>query len=235
MKKTKLFCLPYAGGSATIYEKWKRYLHPSIELIGVDYSGRGRRFSEPLFDDFKKIVDDIFFILKDEITNSPYSIFGHSMGALVAYELAYKIQKEDLPMPIHIFLSGKGAPQFSHRDKMIHNLDNHKFKEELLKLDGTPKEVLENDALMEIFLPILKSDFKAIEEYTYFEKAAPIDCNFTILYGKDEKMPINKISEWQVHTKNKCNFFSFSGGHFFLHDHSEDIVSLINNTIAYHE
>lgn len=231
MKKIKLFCLPYAGGSATIYEKWRKYLDPDIELIGIEYAGRGKRFSEPLSDNFEKTIDDIFSIIENQINGTNYSILGHSMGALAGYELIHKIKQKKLPLPMHMFFSGKSAPHFPQRDKVIHNLNNYEFKEELLKLDGTPKEVLENDELMEIFLPILRSDFKTIEEYRYFEKEDIVDCNFTILYGKDDQIPINKIAEWQKHTKGKCNFIKFSGGHFFINDHTEDIVNIINSTL----
>lgn len=231
MKKIKLFSLPYAGGSATIYEKWRKFLHPSIELICIEYAGRGNRFSEPLFDNLDKIVDDLSSIIENEIHETDYSIFGHSMGALVGYEIAHKIKEKSLPLPVHMFFSGKSAPHFSLRDKVIHNLNDYEFKKELLKLEGTPKEVLENDDLMEIFLPILRSDFKAIEEYKHFEKENILDCNFTVLYGKEERMPLNEIADWQKHTKKKCNFFKFSGGHFFIQEHSEDIVNIINNTL----
>lgn len=231
MQKIKLFCLPYAGGSATMYEKWRRSLHPSIELIAVEYAGRGKRFSEPLCPNLEETIDDLCSIIEKEIDETPYCIFGHSMGALVGYELYHRLKEKKLSLPVHMFLSGKGAPHFPHKDRIIHNLSDADFKDELLKLEGTPKEVLTNEDLMEIFLPILRSDFKAIEEYEYFEKEDIMDCNSTVLYGKDEKMPINEISEWQEHTKKKCNFIKFSGGHFFIHDHSEDIVNIINNTL----
>jgi len=103
---------------------------------------------------------------------------------------------------------------------------------ELFKLEGTPKEILENSELMNIFLPILRSDFKIVERYTYKEKKDKLDCNFTVLYGKDDDMRINEICDWQKHTHQKCNFVKFSGGHFFINNHTEEIIQIINNIMS---
>src|ERR1700738_4611092 len=105
-----LFCLPYAGGSEVIYYKWKKYLHPSIQLIPIQLKGRGKRFSEIFYENIEEAVDDIFENVKDKIVDDDYAIYGHSMGSLLAYELYYKISKLNLKKPKHIFFSGYKAP-----------------------------------------------------------------------------------------------------------------------------
>jgi len=232
MKKTKLFCLPYAGGSATIYEKWKKNINSSIQLIPIEYSGRGKRFTQPLCDNLEEVVDDIYNIIKNNLDDTPYCFFGHSMGSLVSYELSHKIKELNHPQPTHIFFSGKSAPNIKSRDKDLHKLNDKEFKEELFKLEGTPKEILENNELMNIYLPILRSDFKVVEEYMYTPKPEKLECNFTVIYGKDDDMRINEICDWQKHTNQKCNFIKFPGGHFFIHDHTEEIVEIVNNIIS---
>lgn len=232
MKKVKLFCLPYAGGSAIIYEKWRRAIHPSIELIPIEYSGRGKRFNESLYMDLDEVVDDIYNIIKNDIDDIPYSFFGHSMGSLVSYELSHKIKKLNHRQPAHIFFSGRSAPNHKNREKELHKLNDEDFKEELFRLEGTPREILEHSELMDIYLPILRSDFKVVEKHVYKDNLDKLDCNFTILYGKDDSMTINEIADWQMHTNGKCNFIKFPGGHFFINDHSKEIVNIINNVMS---
>lgn len=234
MKNTKLFCFPYAGGSSAIYEKWRKKLDPSIELIPIEYAGRGKRFSIFPYESINEMVEDASqYIQKylDETTN--YSFFGHSMGALIAYELSHKLNKLKYATPLHIFFSGKIPPHITNNYKLIHALGDDEFKKELFKLGGTPIEVLENEILMNIYLPILRSDFKAVEKYVYHEKISKLNCNLTILYSKDDILTLNKLEEWQQHTKKKCTFLEFSGGHFFISKHSDEIIKLINNTLIY--
>ncbi len=231
MKKFKLFCFSYAGGSSIIYEKWRKLLSPSIELIPIEYSGRGRRFTSPIYDNISEIVEDAFQSVKTHLDGTSFSFFGHSMGTIVAYELSHKLKQLDYPTPIHIFFSGRLAPHTINPYKTLHVLNDIEFKEELLKLGGTPLEALENKEWMSIFLPILRSDFKAVELYNYSKKDDILDCEFTILYGDDDYLINNTIYEWQRHTKNKCTFLNFTGGHFFIAEHTDEIVHTINKTL----
>lgn len=231
MKKMKLFCLAYAGGSCSIYEGWKKYIHPYIEVVPVEYSGRGKRFSESLYTNINDLTEDIYNTIKSELNEMPYAFLGHSMGSLVAYELAYKIKENHENDPMHIFFSGKSAPNIIKTEKVLHTLNDNEFKKEILKLNGTPKEVLENKELMDIFLPVLRADFKANEEYEYNGKRDKLDCDFTVLYGKEEDIEINEIIEWKNHTKCSCNFFQLNGGHFFINSEFENVTKIINSIL----
>jgi len=232
MPKVKLFCFPYAGGSSAMYEKWRKTMHNSIELIPIEYSGRGKRFSESLCNTMDEVVDDIYKTIKNDLDTAPYAFFGHSMGSLVSYELTHKIKKINHNQPSHIFFSGKAAPNIKGRNKDLHKLEDEEFKEEIFKLEGTPKEILENKDLMNIFLPILRSDFKIVEEYSYKNDVEKLNSNFTILYGKDDDMKFNEICDWQKHTNEKCNFIKFPGGHFFINENSEEIINIVNSLLA---
>ncbi len=153
------------------------------------------------------------------------------MGTLIAYELSHKLKQLDYPTPIHIFFSGRLAPHLKSPYKTFHILSDIEFKEELLKLGGTPLEALENKMWMSIFLPILRSDFKAVESYSYSKKDDILDCEFTILYGDDDYLINDNIYEWQRHTRNACTFLNFTGGHFFIDEHTAKIVNTINKTL----
>src|SRR6185369_7818116 len=110
MSKIKLFCLPYAGGSSMVFHKWKKYLNSEIELRAIELAGRGRRIHESMYQDRAEAVEDVFQLIKDEIRQSPYALLGHSMGSLIAYEVAQKIRANKLPEPLHVFFSGSSAP-----------------------------------------------------------------------------------------------------------------------------
>jgi len=232
MKKIKLFCFPYAGGSSVVYDKWKKHLSHSIELIPIEYPGRGRKFTAPLCENINEIVADAFDSVKNHLDGSSFSFLGHSMGALIAYELSHKLKQLNYVAPVHIFFSGRLAPHIMNPYKNLHVLNNMEFKEELLKLGGTPLDALENKDWLRIFLPIIRSDFKAVELYNYSKENSILDSEFTILYGEDDYLINDKIREWHQHTEKKCTFLKFSGGHFFITDNVTEIASIINNTLT---
>ena len=125
MSKIKLFCLPYAGGSASIYNLWYKYLKPDIELIPVELSGRGRRINESGYETLDDAVDDAFNLIRHHILGTEYAMFGHSMGSLISYKLAHKIRKHRLPKANHIFFSGRGAPHVPKSDpRLFHLMDD---------------------------------------------------------------------------------------------------------------
>lgn len=130
MSKLVLFCFPYAGGSESIYNKWRNYLHPNIELQPIYYAGRGRRFQEGCYHDMDDVTNDIFENINRYIYKSNYSFFGHSMGGLIAYELCKKMVREGFLPPTHIFLSGIKPPNHVRRKK-VHNLPEKEFKKNI--------------------------------------------------------------------------------------------------------
>ena len=157
----KLFCLPYAGGSAIIYREWKPFFASNIELAPVEYAGHGKRIMHPLYKDVQAAVEDVYDMLLAAVANGrPYAIFGHSMGAMLAYEVAQKLRSNNKPLPKHIFFSGRGAPHISaEKYKIYHKMSDGEFQAEIANLGGTPKEFFEHPELMEYLLPILNNNF----------------------------------------------------------------------------
>lgn len=135
-------------------------------MIAVELAGRGIKYDNEPYLCLDDAVNDVYDSIKDKL-DGPFAIFDHSMGSWIAYELYYKILKERNLIPIHLFMSGNSAPHIKKCKRKIHTLDDEEFKEEILKIGQTSKEVFSNVELCNIFLPILKMDYKIIEEYTY--------------------------------------------------------------------
>ncbi len=232
MSKVKLFCFPYAGGAAASYNQWRPLLDPVIEFRPIELAARGRRMREPNYNSIDDAVEDVYKIINAELTQGPYALYGHSMGTMIAIELAYKIKKNGLPAPIHIIFSGRCAPQVPRDNKRkLHHLPDDRFKEEMLEMGGTPKEFFEHPELMEVFLPLLRGDFRLTETYIHPPKDAPLDVDFTVLSGKKDEDTPEEVEAWRIHTTGNCDIHYFEGDHFFIHDEREKVLAVINHAI----
>ncbi|EQB86583.1 surfactin synthase thioesterase subunit [Clostridium punense] len=227
-----LFCLPYAGGSEVIYYKWKKYLNSSIQLEPIELKGRGKRFNEAFYESLEEAVQDIFENIKDKVLHDEYAIYGHSMGSLLAYELYYKICKENVRRPKHMFFSGYKAPSIPRNEKQIYLLPDEEFIKEVIELGGTPQEVADNKELLQLFTPILRSDFKMLEKYLYKEKKDKIQCDISILNGKEDDITLEELLAWKNHGDRGFKVYNFEGDHFFINTNVENITKIINTTLV---
>jgi medium-chain acyl-[acyl-carrier-protein] hydrolase len=230
MSSLQLFCLPYAGGSSAIYHRWKPYIDSSIELIPIELSGRGSRFMRPLYHSIHDAVADIAERILPYTYNSPYAIWGHSMGGLLTYELAHLLRVRGCQMPVHLFISGSSAPDRRKKDKLLHVLPEAEFIQEIKALKGTPNDFFENQELVDLYIPILRSDFKMIEQYNYREPKNILPIRTSILYGSEEKFK-DQIKAWERHLEYGCNYYEFQGGHFFIFDYVKETARLFNQTL----
>ncbi|TQR39693.1 thioesterase [Lysinibacillus sphaericus] len=228
-----LFCIPYAGGPETIYYKWKNYLDASIKLEPIELKGRGNRYNEGFYTCFDEAVDDIFLNIKDKITHHEYAIFGHSLGSRLAYELYYKICDKNLAKPKHIFFSGNNAPSVMKEKKELHKLSDVEFMKEIIKLGGTPKELLENEELLQFVLPTLRSDIKINENYVYKERKEKIECDTTVFSGKED-IPLKGILKWKSHCSQDFRIHMMEGNHFFINNNIGSITEIINFELNKH-
>lgn len=230
MNKIILYCLPYAGGSSVIYSRWKQYLNPNIELRPIEFSGRGKRFSESLYEDIQDAVEDVFNKIKEDIKENEFMLFGHSMGGLITYELAHYIRKSNIRNPLHVFVSGRSAPNsIRPNEKMYSQMDSDKFKKEVLNLGGTPPEFFNHPELLDLFLPILKNDFRIVETYKCDNQDKPLNIDLTVLLGKEDDLTKGNSETWKEYTTQKCNIIHVNGGHFFINDETIKITEIINN------
>ena len=232
MKIITLFCLPYAGGAASAYNKWRPYIDKHLDLHPVELAGRGKRIYDPLYQSIEEAVDDVYALLSNQLNNRSYAIFGHSMGSIIAYELAYKIRKNGLPAPLHVFFSGRGAPCIDEDgDEMYHLLPEPEFKQKVIELGGTPKEFFDHAELLEVLLPMLRSDFKVAETYKHKGEFIPFADDISIFLGKSDDVTAEQACGWRNHSTKTCTIHYLEGDHFFLNQHTETIVTIVNQTL----
>lgn len=197
----------------------------------MELAGRGRRIHEALNKDTDEMVEDVFMQVKNHIRQGPYALFGHSLGSIMAFMLAQKIMAHGLPEPVHVFFSGQSAPHLKKYDKKYHLMNDADFRREVLALGGTPPEFFQHPELLELFLPLLKNDFKMAETELDVRRSRPLNCDISVLIGKDDDLTREQCDGWKIHTHQRCNIHYFDGGHFFLHSKTADIARLINDTI----
>ncbi|MCM3598087.1 thioesterase domain-containing protein [Metabacillus idriensis] len=228
MEQVILFCLPYAGSSASIYYKWNKYLDDSILLHPIELKGRGKRIKEPFYNSIEEAIEDVYTQVKPFI-DRPFSFYGHSMGSVLVYELCCKLKREQNQSPKNIFVSGRKAPQCTNKSNKIHLFDDEDFKNEIRKLGGTPEEIIQNEEYFNFFKPVIRADYKIIEEYKYQREDFKLDCNIMVLNGKEDNITEKELFSWQELTSKECEILHFEGGHFFINDHTEEVVKVINN------
>lgn len=226
----KLFCIPYAGGSAMCYLKWRKYLIQDIELRPLELSGRGYRIGSKLYDSFEEAVSDLLKIIERQITDEYYVILGHSLGALLAYELGQALCKDNYPTPLHMFFLGQIPPQHQKKLKRYF-LPDKKFIEEIVKFGGTPPEIFEDEELYSYFMPPLRADFKIHDTYCY-KPESKLNCDFSIITGNDDAS-VNKdnISGWKDLSAKCCKIYNVDGGHMFINENVAGVTDIINKTI----
>lgn len=229
--RIRLFCFPYAGSSSAIYRPWGRELPREIQLVPAVLPGREFRVREPAFTRVEPLIET----LTREITpylDKPFAFFGHSMGAIVSFELARRLRTEHRVEPDHLFVSGRRSPRVPRRDPYIHDLPDAEFFEELERLNGTPREVLEHQELMEILTPMLRADFALCYSYTYIP-GEPLRCPITVLGGtQDKENPGDELKTWCAETTGGCQVHILEGDHFFINQQQTAILKIIQKALV---
>ncbi|MBF2002254.1 MAG: thioesterase [Synechococcales cyanobacterium M58_A2018_015] len=227
--KLRLFCLPYAGGGTLSFRTWAAQL-PHVEVCPIQLPGRERRLSEPPFQQLEPLVQTLATALLPHLKH-PFALFGHSMGGLIAFELARYLRRQHQPQPVHLFISGCRAPQLPNPNPILHTLPDADFIQELRRYNGTPEAVITNAELMELLLPTLRADFALVEQYIYYPEA-PLDCPITIFGGlHDPIVDPQLLSGWQMHS---CQLLQYlvPGDHFFLHSHAPLLLQTLSAQLA---
>lgn len=212
--KIRLFCLPYAGGGASIYRGWKSAFPGDVGVYPIQLPGRENRIAERPLCEMRALVDAISEGILPYL-QCPFIFFGHSIGARIAFEVARNLQKKWNIRPRQLIVSGSRAPHVPE-PKPLHHLSDDEFVKELRRFSGTPESVLQNKELMEIFIPILRADFTVDETYVYAEDA-PLECPISAFGGtKDIEASREEIAEWAQHTNSDFTIEMIEGDHFFL-------------------
>jgi medium-chain acyl-[acyl-carrier-protein] hydrolase len=229
--RIRLFCFPYAGGGAHIYFPWQAQLPDWIEICAIQLPGRGMRFADIPYSQHQPIIEQVLDAIKDYM-DKPYAIFGHSMGALLAYELAQAIEQSSLAKPEHLFVSGRRAMHIPSSSKAIYNLDDKDLIAELRQLNGTPAEVLANQELMNLLLPVIRADFKLCDTYEYNEQYESLNINITTFEGsQDHKAQGKYMTAWKDLTSGDVNALQLAGDHFFIHSQEQQLLTLLKDKL----
>lgn len=226
----RLFCFPYAGGKATSFRGWENSLPNNIEVCPIELPGRGTRMMEEPFTEFSQLIpeltDGIFPYL-----DKPFAFFGHSMGSIVSFEVAHLLHQKYGLIPVHLFVSGRGAPHIPIKSKQIHKLPEAAFIEELRHFNGTPEAVLENTELMELLLPTLRADFTLVENYFHTPKHT-LGCAISAFGGlQDSKVSRANLEAWQQQTTTDFSIQMFPGDHFFLHSAEQLLLKSLSRKL----
>lgn len=221
-----LVCFPYAGGSAAVFYDWTQYLPPNINLCAVQYPGRASRFFEAPIESVSELVSSLESDF-DSLVDGPFALFGHSMGALVAFELARSLRRNRREGPQHLFISGRTAPQIMSSKENLHTLSEGELLNKLEEFNGTPRELLENPEVMSLVLNTLRADFKACETYSYQEEV-PLSCPISAYGGlSDPDICREDIKSWNEMTSTCFNYSFFTGDHFFLNQSRSSLISVV--------
>ncbi len=227
--EVRLVCFPHAGGSAPFYFPMAKAFPSSVEILAVQYPGRQDRRAEPLVDDIDRLADALFDVLRP-LTDKPLALFGHSMGAVVAFEIAQRLENLAETVPVALFASGRRAPS-THRDERVHTLDDRGLIADLRTLNGTDSALLGDDDLLELILPSVRNDYRAVETYRW-RPAPKLNCPITVFTGDgDPRVSADEARAWEQHTTGEFALHTYHGGHFFLTEHQEDINAAVVDRI----
>ena len=218
--RIRLVCLPHAGGGISVFHHWKKEVPSDIELCAVQLPGRDSRYHEPLDTDLLHIVGELAKALLLAPPTPLLVIFGHSMGAVMAFELAHTLARGHR-RPDLLIVSGRAAPHL-HRapTEHLHRLSNAAFIDKLqLRYGGIPDALLADAELMKIYLPILRADLQAVETYRY--AAWPADSWPLMAYGGTEDQGVGRmeLNEWQQHTTGSFGMSMLPVSHFYYQTH----------------
>lgn len=232
-ERLRLFCLPYAGGSALrVYHGWTRLLPGHLEPWPLELPGRGSRMAETPCTSVDSLVDDLLHTVLPAL-DGPFALFGHSLGGLLAFELARRLEHVHGLPPRHLLVSGIEAPGTPGEGDRDHLLPDEEFRARLHELAGTPKEVIEDDDLMELLIPVLRADFTAADTYRLGSPWLRLSCPLTALGGLDDpEAPPHTLRAWQHRTTGPFRLRLLPGNHFFLHSEQSLLIDAVLDALG---
>ena len=225
----RLFCFSYAGGGASAFRLWPAGLPGGVEVCAVQLPGRENRITEPLINAIDKLVPIVCDALI-AFCDPPFAFFGHSTGALVAFELSRELRRRSAPLPCHLLISGSRAPHIPEPNP-LHKLPKTDFLRELRRFSGTPEAVLQSEELMQIYIPILRADL-ALEEAYQHRVEPPLDIPIAAFGGiMDKEAAQDVLDPWAMYTSTTFTLDMIEGNHFFLHSNRDALLRLLSEIL----
>jgi medium-chain acyl-[acyl-carrier-protein] hydrolase len=224
----RLFCFPHAGGGAAKFYSWSHDIPAEIELLPVKLPGREERFREPAVDSLPALVERLAEVLPARC-DLPFAFLGHSMGALIAFELARRLHRMGKAGPVCLFVAACPAPQAASFSEAIHTLPDAELLRALrTRYGGIPDAVAAHAELMQLMLPVLRADFKAVETYAY-RPEPPLACGIVAMAGdEDAEVGVAEVSAWREQTNGGFSLHILRGNHFFLHEARQSTAQLVS-------
>ncbi len=227
----RLFCFPYAGGGASVYRDWSKHLPKHVEVCPVQLPGRENRIREAPH----KRVDQLVATLAPALgpyLDKPFALFGHSMGAIISYELAQQLRRLGEPAPMQLLVSGRRAPNLSDPNPPLHTLPSEAFLDAVQKrYGGIPEIVLQDAEMRELFAPLLQADFTLVETY-HCSDTTPLTCPIVAFGGsEDAHAGRDAMLAWRPFTRDAFTLHMFPGGHFYLNDQPEPLWQAISQVL----
>lgn len=226
-RKPVLYCFAHAGGGGSVYTGWRQRLAGRLEVRPVVLPGRESRRSEPALTEMAPLVAKLAAEITADSGNGRFVLFGHSLGAILAFEIAAALELAGGPVPAGLVVSGRRAPALPARQEPKHNLDEDQLVEHMSELGGTPPEVLENRTLLRLFLPTFRADLKLNETYRY-RAGVRVGCPLSAYTGDaDPLVTPDEVAAWRSVTSASFGLRVFAGGHFYLHDNPPPVLAAL--------
>ncbi|MDD0972522.1 thioesterase II family protein [Pseudomonas fontis] len=230
--RVRLFCFSHAGGSATDYLPWHPSLAPAIELCALQLPGRGSRMAEPALAEMPAVLAGLAEAIASSDDGLPYAFFGHSLGALLAFEVTRLLRERGMRLPIHLFASGCSAPSTCRLEPALHLLSDSELLAHLQTYNGTPKALLANQELLGLVLPTLRADFSLIGHYVHQPQPA-LAVAISVLAGRDDPhVRPDDLLGWSEQTHLGCEVHWYDGDHFFIRPRAQAIQQHILQTLV---
>jgi medium-chain acyl-[acyl-carrier-protein] hydrolase len=229
----RLFCFPYAGGGASIYREWPAYLPTDIDVVAIQLPGREERVCEPAFSNASELCLQLAAVLAPYL-DRPFALFGHSMGGLIAFELARLLRTIGAPSPIHLFVSAHSGPRKVNSFPPVAGMSDDELAALLRRLGGTRDEVLADAEMMRLVLPLMRCDLTVCESYRYV-LAEPLACPISVFGGILDKIVRRPdLQAWDAETSGVFRARMFPGGHFFFDDLKPRVLQALSDDLAAH-
>ena len=225
----KLFCFHHAGGTASTYNPWITY-QKGIATYSVELPGKATRMSEEFITRYEKLVPEIAKAIDAEVGETPFSLFGHSMGAVLAFKTAFILEAKYNRQPAKLIVAGRHAPQDVFKDPYQTYMKDEKLVEELKRVNGTPLEILENEDILKILLPSIKNDYKLNESFDYQDEVLNIPI-VAHVSSDDPDANLNQMERWKLVTNGDFKIKEFKGDHFFVYSLGEKYYEEVVATV----
>lgn len=230
LAKLRLFCFPYAGGGASTYRAWPTDLPSSIELCALQLPARERRIHEPPLTDMAPLVEHVIAAIEPWL-DRPFGFYGHSMGALIAYEVARALRRQRRDLPVVLFAAARRAPHLAKEKPHVHHMDDASLTEVIRRLNGTAASIINDQRVMSHYLPTIRADFALFENYRYVPES-PLSCSIVALGGtSDAEQSQEELALWRKHTSGHFEVRLFPGGHFFHRARAKELLSFLHSRL----